>query len=626
MTLLTLRDINLSYGHPPLLDGLHLCVQARERIGLLGRNGEGKSTLLRLIAGELAPDSGERVLSQGTKIARLAQEVPTGMSGSVFAVVASGLGESAACVAAYHAASQALISETSDAALQRLAQAQQALEAVDGWQLNQQVEAILSRMQLSAEAEFADLSGGMQRRVLLARALVGAPDILLLDEPTNHLDITAIEWLEHWLLDWPGSLVFITHDRSFLQRLATRIVELNRGQIRNFPGDYAQYQRRRAELDHAEAQQQAQFDRKLAQEEVWIRQGIQARRTRNEGRVRQLQAMRTEYQARRQQQGQAKLQLNLAESSGKRVCEATRIHFARGDHEIIRDFSTTILRGDRIGIIGPNGCGKSTLLQLLLGKLQPTSGQVTLGTQLRIAYSDQMRAQLDEQQTVLDTVAGGSEQVTVNGKQQHVISYLADFLFAPARSRQSVKVLSGGERNRLLLAKLFTQPANLLVLDEPTNDLDLETLELLEERLLHFTGTLLLVSHDRAFIDRVVTSTLVFEGKGNIQAYVGGYTDWLRQRPTPVVHTPDKSTQKSSAQPKQKAKPKKAAPVQRELAALPGKIDTLEAQLSSVQEQLAASYQAVNGQAQQQALQAQQQQLEAALQAAYDRWETLEAG
>ncbi len=626
MTLLTLRNISLSYGHPPLLDGLHLSIQAHERIGLLGRNGEGKSTLLKLIAGELPPDSGERVLSQGTSIARLAQEVPNGIHNSVYAVVAEGLGESAARVAAYHAASQALATDTSAAALQRLTQAQQALEAVDGWQLTQRVETILSRMRLSADTAFADLSGGMQRRVLLARALVGAPDILLLDEPTNHLDIAAIEWLEHFLSGWSGSLVFITHDRNFLQQLATRIVELDRGQIRDFPGDYAQYQRRRTELDHAEAQQQAQFDRKLAQEEIWIRQGIQARRTRNEGRVRQLQSMRAEYQTRRQRQGQAKLRLNQAESSGKQVCEATRIHFARGEHEIIRDFSTTILRGDRIGIIGPNGCGKSTLLQLLLGQLQPTSGQITLGTQLKIAYSDQMRVQLDEQQTVLDTVAGGSEQVTINGKHQHVISYLADFLFAPTRSRQPVKVLSGGERNRLLLARLFTQPANVLVLDEPTNDLDLETLELLEERLLHFSGTLLLVSHDRAFLDRVVTSTLVFEGGGSIQAYVGGYADWLRQRPPPITDTPDKPTPKSGTQPDKKAKPKKAASVQRELAALPDKIDTLEAQLSTVQAELAASYQTADGQAQQQTLQARQQQLAAELQAAYDRWEMLEAG
>ncbi len=618
MTLLTLREIRLSYGHPPLLDGIHLCVQQHERIGLLGRNGEGKSTLFRLIAGELTPDSGERVLTRNTRIARLAQEIPAGLHGSVFAVVASGLGTAAASVSAYYAASQALADDASDAALQRLTQAQQALEAADGWQLNQQVEAILSRMQLPADAEFADLSGGMQRRVLLAQALVCAPDILLLDEPTNHLDIAATEWLERWLLNWSGSLIFITHDRNFLQHLATRIVELDRGQIRDFPGNYARYQQRRIELDHAEAQQQARFARRLSQEEVWIRQGIQARRTRNEGRVRQLQAMRTAYQARRQRQGQARLRLNLAEASGKRVCEADRIHFARNDREIIRDFSTTILRGDRIGIIGPNGCGKSTLLQLLLGELQPTSGQITPGTQLKIAYSDQRRTPLDEHQTVLDTVSGGSEQVTVNGKAQHVISYLADFLFAPDRSRQPVQVLSGGERNRLLLARLFIQPANVLVLDEPTNDLDLETLELLEERLLDFSGTLLLVSHDRAFIDRVVTSTLVFEGNGRIRPYVGGYTDWLRQRSAPVAA----ATEKSKTQRQTAIEP--TTSVQRELAALPEKIEALETQLNTVREQLAAAYQTADRSDQQQTLQAQQQQLEAALQTAYDRWEALE--
>ena len=623
MALLTLRNISLSYGHPTLLDDITLTLQPKQRVCLMGRNGEGKSTLLKVIANETLPDTGERLLHKGAQIARLEQEVPHDVTGTVYDVIATGLGSTAALVAAYHTASQALQTDTSEQAMQRLASAQQAMEAADGWQFAQQIESVISRMRLPAEAEFQALSGGMQRRVLLARALVCDPELLLLDEPTNHLDIEAIEWLENFLLDWPGCLVFITHDRGFLQRLATRIIELDRGHISDFPGDYANYQRRRAEMDNAEAQQQARFDKRLAQEETWIRQGIQARRTRNEGRVRQLKTMRTDYQARRKRQGQVNLNLNVAERSGKLVCEATQVTFAWQDHVILSDFSTTLMRGDRIGIIGPNGCGKSTLLNLLLGKLQPTTGQVRLGTKLEIAYFDQMRDQLDDQTTVLDNVAGGSDHVTINGKQKHIISYLADFLFPPARCRQPVKALSGGERNRLLLAKLFTQPANILVLDEPTNDLDLETLELLEELLLNFSGTLILVSHDRTFLDHVVTSTLVFAGDGCVQSYVGGYTDWLQQRPTAKTIPDAPQTTKPPA-PIRPQTTKPSYQIQRELAALPGKIETLETNLDARQQQLAQAYQKEQADHCQQ-LQTQVQHLEKELQTAYARWEALEA-
>ncbi len=628
MALLTLRNISLSYGHPTLLDDITLTLQPKQRVCLMGRNGEGKSTLLKIIAAEIPPDAGERLLHKGAKIARLEQEVPEDMAGSVFDVVATGLGTTATLVADYHAASQALQTDVSEQAMHRLSIAQQAMEAADGWQLAQQIESVISRMALPAEAEFQALSGGMKRRVLLARALVCQPELLLLDEPTNHLDIEAIEWLEGFLLEWTGCLVFITHDRGFLQRLATRIIELDRGQISDFPGDYPNYQRRRAEMDNAEAQQQARFDKRLAQEETWIRQGIQARRTRNEGRVRQLETMRTDYQDRRKRQGQVNLNMNVAERSGKLVCEATQVQFAWQDHLILNNFNTTLMRGDRVGIIGPNGCGKSTLLNLMLGKLQPTAGQVNLGTKLEIAYFDQMRDQLDSQKTVLDNVAGGSDHVIINGKPRHIISYLADFLFPPARCRQPVKALSGGERNRLLLAKLFTQPANILVLDEPTNDLDLETLELLEELLLTFTGTLLVVSHDRTFLDHVVTSTLVFEGNGQVQNYVGGYTHWQQQRTAMAASRTEAlapNTQKTRKPTAKLSKPDKPSyQVQRELETLPSTIETLEIELEAGQQQLAQAYQPEQANQRQQR-QAKIDQIQTELQTAYARWEALEA-
>lgn len=626
MALLNLRDVHLSYGHPPLLDGVSLTVEEGERLCLIGRNGEGKSTLLRIIAGEVPPDEGERLLQRGARVAKLEQEVPASLRGSVFEVVADGLGEIARLVKNYHAASSALSENPSEQALERLARAQQALEQAGGWQVEQQVEEVISRMGLDAGADFSALSGGMKRRVLLARALAARPDLLLLDEPTNHLDIESIAWLEAFLAKWRGALIFITHDRGFLRRLATRIVELDRGRLRDFPGDYENYLRRREEMDNAEAQERARFDKMLAQEEIWIRQGIKARRTRNEGRVRRLQGMREEARTRRQRQGQANLSLDQGDRSGKIVCEAEHVRYAWQGRPIVHDFSTTILRGDRIGIIGPNGCGKSTLLNLLLGRLKPDAGNVRLGTRLEVAYFDQLRQQLDPERTVQENVAEGSDKVRVNGREKHVISYLSDFLFTAERARQPVHALSGGERNRLLLAKLFTRPANLLVMDEPTNDLDLETLELLEELLLDFEGTLLLVSHDRAFLDNVVTSSLVFEGEGRIGEYVGGYTDWMRQRPAPATPEGKGERREQPRARRERTRPQKLGyKAQRELDSLPGRIEALEAEISAVQEQLSDptvyAQQGAEGLAE---LGERLRTLEEALDRAYTRWAELE--
>ncbi len=627
MALITLRNIHLGFGGPALLDGLDLSIGKGERVCLLGRNGAGKSTLMKLIAGEVEADDGECVRRQGVHITRLTQEVPADLSGSVFDVVASGLGEVGELVRRYHQLSVGLESAEGDVSqqLQRLSQVQQQLEAANGWQTEQQVERVISRLSLDADEPFSALSGGLKRRVLLARALVQGPDLLLLDEPTNHLDIEAIDWLEGFLLDYPGALLFVTHDRMFLRRLATRIIELDRGRITDWPGDYDNFLRRKEELLNAEAMANDRFDKKLAQEEVWIRQGIKARRTRNEGRVRALQAMREECARRRQQTGQVRMSLQDGERSGKLVVEAVDLDYAWDGRPVIKGFSTTIMRGDRIGIIGPNGSGKTTLLNLLLGRLQPDAGEVRLGTRLEVAYFDQMRAALDEERTVMDNVADGSDKVEVNGQSRHVISYLQDFLFSPDRVRQPVKALSGGERNRLLLARLFTRPANVLVMDEPTNDLDMETLELLEELLLQYQGTLLLVSHDRVFLDNVVTSTLVFEGEGRIGEYVGGYGDWLRQR-KPDEAAAVRVKRDESPKTKQKSRARKLSyKDQRELDALPLRIEQLEAEVEQAQAALAdpALYQ--DGGESVIGLKRALEAVSAELEAAYERWETLEA-
>ncbi|HKB13259.1 MAG TPA: ATP-binding cassette domain-containing protein [Vicinamibacterales bacterium] len=497
MPLVALERLTIAFGHLPLLDGATLQIEPRERVAVLGRNGTGKSTLLKIISGEVAPDSGTVWRQPALRVARLEQDVPLSTDRSVFEVVAEGH--------THH------------------------LAADEAWLREHHVDLVLSRLELPADATVDTLSGGWRRRVLLARALVGQPDLLLLDEPTNHLDIDAIAWLEEFLADYAGAVMFVTHDRAFLQRLATRIVELDRGQLTSWPGDYATYLRRKDEVLANEALQQEKFDKKLADEEAWLRQGIKARRTRNEGRVRALMAMREERAARREQMGTVRLHVEQAEQSGKLVFEAGGISKSYDGRPVVSDFSTRIVRGDRIGLIGPNGAGKTTLLRLLLGELPPDSGEVRRGANVQVAYYDQQREHLDPERTVFETIGEGNDSVTANGRTRHVNAYLRDFLFSTERARSPVKALSGGERNRLLLARLFTRPANVLVLDEPTNDLDLETLELLEEQLVEWPGTLLLVSHDRVFLDNVVTSTFAFEGDGRVAEYVGGYADWQSQ-------------------------------------------------------------------------------------------------
>ncbi|WP_018954070.1 ATP-binding cassette domain-containing protein [Thioalkalivibrio sulfidiphilus] len=630
MPLLTLRDVTLSYGAAPLLDHVNLSIEPGERLCLVGRNGAGKSTLMKVVLGQVLPDGGEVVRNGELRVAMLEQAVPAATSGSVFDVVADGLGEMGEQVRRYHRAVHALTERPDDpAAMAELERAQQKLEAGDGWSLEQRVETVVSRLGLPANADFKALSGGLKRRVLLGRALVTDPDLLLLDEPTNHLDIESIAWLEEFLLGFGGSLLFITHDRAFLRRLATSIIELDRGKLTDWPGDYDTYLRRKAEALEAEERANALFDKKLAQEEAWIRQGIKARRTRNEGRVRALKALRAERAERRVRQGAARLEIQSAERSGRLVIEAENISFDYDGRPVIRDFSTLILRGDKVGIVGPNGAGKTTLLRLLLGKLEPQSGHVRLGTNLEIAYFDQHRAALDEEASVADNVGEGRDRLDIDGEPRHVLSYLQDFLFEPARSRQPVKALSGGERNRLLLAKLFTRPANLLVMDEPTNDLDAETLELLEDRLVNFAGTVLVVSHDRAFLDNVATSIIAFEGDGRVNEYVGGYEDWLRQRAASRDAAP--AAPAASARPK--PQPESAPAVkqkklsykdQRELEALPGRIEALETEQATLTETLGDPTFYQQGPEKIAEVQARLAAIETELAQCYARWEALE--
>jgi ATP-binding cassette subfamily F protein uup len=597
MTLLKLTDVSLAYGNNPLLDGVSWQIARGERVCIIGRNGTGKSSMLSLVKGSQLPDDGEIWRAPGLKIGELPQELPVADERTVFDVVAEGLAGVGQLLADYHHLSQNIQNE---ADLDKLMHVQQELEAKDGWRLQQLVDSTLSRLQLPADKTLAELSGGWRRRVLLAQALVSEPDLLLLDEPTNHLDIGAIAWLEEALTGFNGAVLFITHDRAFLQNLATRILELDRGHMIDWNGDYASFLVHKEQQLAAEETANALFDKKLAQEEVWIRQGIKARRTRNEGRVRALKALRAERSERREHQGKANLQIDAAEKSGKQVIVVEHASFAHpGGEPLIRDFSMVLQRGDRIGLLGANGTGKTTLLKLLLGDLQPTSGTVEAGTKLEVAYFDQLRHQLELEKTVVDNVAEGRDFITIDGQNRHVLSYLGDFLFSPQRARTPVKALSGGERARLLLAKLFSKPANLLVLDEPTNDLDVETLELLEEVLLGFQGTVLMVSHDRAFLDNVVTSTLVFEGNGVVREYVGGYQDWLRQggsvKLLGVGEAKDGKESKSEATPAAAPRPAEPVPakkklsykVQRELEALPGKIDAAEKSIAGLQEEMA---------------------------------------
>jgi ATP-binding cassette subfamily F protein uup len=627
MPLLRLDGVSLAYGHLPLLAQIDLQIEPGERICLVGRNGAGKTTLLRVVTGVALPDEGDIWRHDTLRIAHLEQEVPPDTEETIYEVVAAGLGELGELLTEYYQVThEAGTGERPS--LQRMAALQARIDALGGWNISQKVETVLTRLGLPADQCLASCSGGIRRQTMLARALVSEPDLLLLDEPTNHLDITAITWLENFLLAYRGALIFITHDRMFLKHLATRIIELDRGKLSSFPGDFDAYLSKKEELLEIETRATANFDKKLAEEEAWIRQGIKARRTRNEGRVRVLQAMRRERSQRLELPGQVRFGLDAGVLSGKLVVDLRRVSFGYGDNVIIRGLSTTILRGDRIGIIGPNGCGKSTLLKLILGEIAPTSGEVGMGTRLKLAYFDQHRRELNLDKTVRENMTDGSDYVAVQGRSRHVTGYLKDFLFPPQRIDSPVQALSGGERNRLLLAKIFTQSANMLVLDEPTNDLDVETLELLEDLLADYQGTLLLVSHDRTFLDNVVTSTLVFEGEGKVGEYAGGYEDWKLQR----VAAPLRELPKPSAPPlvavaeKTNHKNRKLSyKERRELEALPQKIEALEVEQSELHRQMGdGDFYRQPGDK----ITGAMERLEAVnneLEACYTRWETLEA-
>lgn len=594
MAVISLSNAQLAFGHVPLLDHAEFSLETTERVGLIGRNGTGKSSLLKIIAGRSKLDDGLFVMQQGIKIAYVEQEPHFAPEMSVFDAVASGMGDMQALLAEYDALTGQFGGDNDDALMERMHEIQLKLDAADAWNLTNKVEATLDRLNLVKDALMGTLSGGMQKRVALACALVSVPDVLLLDEPTNHLDFTSIMWLEGLLRDFKGSVLFITHDRSFLDNVATRIIELDRGRLLSFPGNFSAYQVRKAEQLEIEEVENAKFDKFLAQEEVWIRKGVQARRTRDEGRVRRLEALRLVRSARREQQGQVKLDVSSGDRSGKIVAELENINKSYGDKVIVRDFSATLLRGDKIGLIGLNGAGKTTLLKMILGEEEPDSGTVKQGTKLQIAYFDQMRAQLNDDASLADTIAPGSDWVEINGQRKHVMTYLNDFLFAPERARSPVKSLSGGERNRLLLARLFAKPANVLVLDEPTNDLDIDTLELLEELLEDYKGTVFLVSHDRTFLDNVVTEVIVAEGNGLWREYIGGYSDWERVRPAAVPAGAPKPVAKAEVKVEAApvtapaAKQKKLSyKEQREMEALPALITQLEDEQKAITEKLA---------------------------------------
>lgn len=628
MALVSLQDVSIGFGGAPLLDKVNLEIENGERVCLVGRNGAGKSTLMKIFAGELQPDSGRVRLPKSLRIARLEQEVPGSLDGTVYDVVVGGLGDLLQLLARYHRVTLK-VSENADAVgLEELAELEKEIEIAGAWQVQQRVDLVMTQLKLDSEQLFSTLSGGLKRRVMLARALVAEPHLLLLDEPTNHLDIEAIIWLEDFFLNSSLTLLFVTHDRELLKKLATRIVDLEAGRATSWPGDYRNYRRRKDEMLHAEAVQNVRFDQKLAREEEWIRKGIKARRTRNEGRVRDLLKMRDQRSERREKVGQVKMEISKAQISGKLVAVCHEASFSYGEKPVINKLTTTILKGDKIGIIGPNGSGKTTLLKLLLGELSPTAGSVRRGSNLEPLYFDQQREQLDEDKTVFENLGDGNDTLEINGRQRHLIGYLKDFLFTPERAHSPVRILSGGERNRLLLARLFSRPANILVLDEPTNDLDIETLELLEELLANYQGTLLLVSHDREFINNVVSSTLVFSEHGVVQEYAGGYDDWLMQRPDVESMLESGSKKKSGNQKKGKPRTEKARKLsfkeRAELDNLPAELEFLEKEQKQIYDKMAdpAFYQA-DGSAVPQAKE-RLAEIESKLTMLYARWEVLE--
>ncbi len=627
MALLRINDVSISFGGPAIIDGVSLQIEPGEKIGLLGRNGSGKSTLMKMISSEITPDQGEIITGPNVKIAMLPQDVPADLPGTVYDIVASGLGEHIELLGEFHDLTCRVAEEGPDGGrLGRLEAVQHRLEASGAWSCHRKVESVLTKTDLDGNVLFRHLSAGLKRRVFLARALVNDPDILLLDEPTNHLDISSILWLEDFLLRHEKTIMFVTHDRAFLARLSTRIVEIDRGDLLSFACDYGTYLQRRQAMWESEEKERLDFDKKLAREEVWVRKGVEARRTRNEGRVRALMRMREERSRRRETQGSARIVIQEAEKSGKLVADARNIGFAYGDNTIIKDFTTTIVQGDKVGIIGPNGSGKTTLLKLLLGELTPLQGRVRLGTRISLAYFDQLRAQLDEDKTLKENIAGGNDQVFIEGSARHIIGYLQDFLFSSAQILSPVRSLSGGERNRLLLARLFSTASNVLVLDEPTNDLDAETLEMLEERLVRYKGTVLMVSHDRAFLNNVVTSTIVFEGAGLLQEYVGGYDDWLSQRPE--KEPPAKAAAKEARQKRERpARPKDKLSFKemKELEGLPQSIEALEEEMKLLVATLNdPAFQVGNDAKTIHAASDRLEALEKELDEAYRRWQELE--
>lgn len=630
MSLISMHGAWLSFSDAPLLDNAELHIEENERVCLVGRNGAGKSTLMKILNREVNLDDGRIVYEQDLVVARLQQDPPRNISGSVYDFVAEGIEEQAEYLKRYHEVSHLVMTDPSDRNLAELARVQEMLDHHGLWQLENRINEVLAQLGLTADMSLSALSGGWLRKAALGRALVSGPRVLLLDEPTNHLDIETIDWLEGFLKSFGGTIIFISHDRSFIRNMATRIVDLDRGKLVSYPGNYDQYLLEKEEALRVEDLQNAEFDRKLAQEEVWIRQGIKARRTRNEGRVRALKAMRRERSERREVMGSAKMQVEEASRSGKIVFELEHVNYGIDGKALVRDFSTQVQRGDKIALIGPNGCGKTTLLKLMLEQLQADSGRVHIGTKLEVAYFDQHRAELDPDRTVMDNLAEGKQEVMVNGKPRHILGYLQDFLFHPKRAMTPVRALSGGERNRLLLARLFLKPSNLLILDEPTNDLDVETLELLEELIDSYQGTVLLVSHDRQFVDNTVTECWIFEGEGRIGQYVGGYHDARGQQAASQAFK-HAAVQKSAEAPAAKAETVKRSAnklsynLQRELEQLPQKLEQLEAELETLQAQVAdASFFSQPHDHTQKVL-ADMASAEQALEAAFERWEYLEA-